>query len=163
MAPSRSGARLVAAATAFLLPVVFSTSVAASAWAPRAALLLVVAAFGLPRLAPLLRSDARLPALAAVGFVAVAALATAVSPQPILSLFGVYNWGTGLLFVVALVAAWALGASVDAPGVEVVERALIAAILINAAVALVQGAFALNVEPFTRYEGRAAGLMSNPV
>src|SRR4051794_39171642 len=113
MASSRSGARLVAVAAAFLLPVVFSTSLSAQAWAPRAALLLVVAAFGLPRLVLLLRSEARPPALAAVAFLGVAALATALSPQPILSLFGLYNWGTGLLFVAALVGAWALGASVD--------------------------------------------------
>jgi O-antigen ligase len=163
MAPSRSGARLVAVGVAFLLPVVFSTSVSAEAWSPRAAVVLVIAAFGLPRLVPLLRSEARRPTMAAITFLAVAALATALSAQPILSLFGLYNWGTGLLFVAALVGAWALGTSVDPGGVDVVERALIAGILVNAVVAIVQGAFALNVSPFTRYEGRAAGLLSNPV
>jgi len=163
MAPSRSGARLVAVAVAFLLPVVFSTSVSAEAWSPRAAVLLVLAAFGLPRIVPLLRSEIRATAWAAVAFLVVAALATALSPQPILSLFGLYNWGTGLLFVAVLVGAWALGASVDQAGVPAVETALIAGILVNAVVALIQGAFALNVSPFTRYEGRAAGLLSNPV
>src|SRR5438270_2846620 len=163
MTPSRSGARVAAVATAFLLPVLFSPSVSAQAWTPRAALVLVVAALGLPRVVPLLRSDARRTALAAVAFLAVAALATALCAQPILSLFGLYNWGTGLLFVAALVGAWALGASVDDGGVDVVENALIAGILVNAVVALVQGAFALDVVPFTRYEGRAAGLLSNPV
>src|SRR5947207_738697 len=163
MARSRSGARLVAAAAAFLLPVVFSTSVSANAWSPRVAVLLVLAAVGLPRLVPLLRSDARSVALAAVAFVAVAALATALSPQPILSLFGLYNWGTGLLFVVILVGAWALGTSVDEPGVALVEKALIAGILVNAGVAVIQGAFSLDADPFTRYEGRAAGLLGNPV
>jgi hypothetical protein len=163
MAPSRSGARLVAVAAAFLLPVVFSPSVSAQAWSPRAAVALVVAAFGLPRLVPLLRSDARRTALAAGMFLAVATLATALSAQPILSLFGLYNWGTGLLFVAALVGAWALGSSVGAGGVASVELALIAGVLVNAVVALVQGAVALDVTPFTRYEGRAAGLLSNPV
>jgi O-antigen ligase len=163
MAPPRSGARLVAVATAFLLPVVFSTSVSAQAWTPRAAVLLVLAAFGLPRLVPLLGSDARRPTLAAIAFLAVAALATALSPQPILSLFGLYNWGTGLLFVAVLVAAWALGASVDAGGVGSVELALIAGVLVNAVVAIVQGLFSIDAAPFTRYEGRAAGLLGNPV
>jgi O-antigen ligase len=163
VAQSRSGARLVAVVAAFLLPVVFSTSVSAQAWSPRAAVVLVIAAFGLPRLVPLLRSEARRPTIAAIAFLAVAALATALSSQPILSLFGLYNWGTGLLFVAALVGAWALGTSVDAGGVEMVERALIAGILVNAVVAVVQGALALDVAPFTRYEGRAAGLLSNPV
>src|SRR5437763_16844795 len=115
MARSRSGARLVAAAAAFLLPVVFSTSVSAGAWSPRVAVLLVLAAVGLPRLVHVLRSDARSAALAAVAFVAVAALATVLSPQPVLSLFGLYNWGTGLLLVVVLVDAWALAASLDGP------------------------------------------------
>jgi hypothetical protein len=163
MAPSRSGARLVAVAAAFLLPVAFSTSVSAQVWSPRAALLLVLAAFGLPRLFQLLHSDARLPALAATAFLAVAAVATAVSPQPILSLLGLYDWGTGLLFVAVLVGAWALGASLDAAAVPSVELALIAGILINALVAVVQGALSLDATPFTRYEGRAAGLLGNPV
>ncbi len=65
MASSRSGNRLVAVAMAFLLPVAFSTSVAAQVWSPRAALLVVLAAFGLPRVFQLLRSDARGPTLAA--------------------------------------------------------------------------------------------------
>src|SRR5947209_2273232 len=163
MTPSRSGARVAAVATAFLLPVLFSPSLSAQAWTPRAALVLVVAALGLPRLVGLVGSDARPTALAAMAFIAVAALATALCPQPILSLFGLYNWGTGLLFVAALVGAWALGASVDRRGVDVVGNALIAGILVNAVVAIVQGALALDVAPFTRYEGRAAGLLSNPV
>src|SRR5438270_6468323 len=151
MASSRSGTRLVAVATAFLVPVVFSTSLSSQVWSPRVALLLVLAAFGLPHLFPLLRSDARRPALAALAFLVVAAIATALSPQPILSLFGLYEWGTGLLFVAVLVGAGALGASVDQAGVPAVETALIAGILVNAVVALIQGAFALNVSPFTRY------------
>lgn len=163
MPASRSGARIVAAAAAFLLPVLFSTSVSAQAWSPRAAVLLLVAAFGLPRLLPLLRSEARPTALAAVVFLAIAALATALSRQPILSLFGLFSWGTGLLFVAVLVSAWALGTSVDEPGVSLFENALIAGILVNAVVAVVQGAFSLDTEPFTRYEGRAAGLLGNPV
>ncbi|MBV8980827.1 MAG: tetratricopeptide repeat protein [Acidimicrobiia bacterium] len=150
-------------AMALLLPIVFSTSVSAGAWSPRAAVLLVGAVFGLPRLVPLLWSDARRAALAGAAFLAVAALSTVLSPQPMLSLFGLYNWGTGLLFVAALVGVWALGASVGDGVVEVVERALIAGVLVNAAVAIVQGAVNLDTAPFTRYEGRAAGLLSNPV
>jgi putative inorganic carbon (hco3(-)) transporter len=163
MARSPSGARLEAAAAAFLLPVVFSTSVSAQAWTPRAAVLLLLAAFGLPRLVPMVRSDARPAALAGVVFLGIAALATALSPQPILSFFGLYVWGTGLLFVAVLVGAWALGASVDESGAALVQNALIAGILVNAVVALIQGAFSLNAEPFTRYDGRAAGLVGNPV
>src|SRR5947209_11158866 len=99
MAPSRSSARLVAGAAAFLLPVLYSPSVSAQAWTPRAALVLGIAAFGLPRVLPLLHSNARSGAVAAVAFLAIAAVATALCTQPILSLFGLYDWGTGLLFV----------------------------------------------------------------
>src|SRR4051812_3250498 len=102
MASSRSGARLAAASTAFLLPLLYLPSASAEAWTGRAALLLVVAALGLPRLVPLLRSDARSATLAALAFLLVAALATALSAHPMLSLFGLYNWGTGLLFVAVL-------------------------------------------------------------
>jgi putative inorganic carbon (HCO3(-)) transporter len=163
MAPSRTGARLAAAAVAFVLPVLFSPSLASPAWTARAALLLLLVAIGLPRLVPLLRSEARRSAVAAIVFLGVATLATVLCPQPALSFFGLYNWGTGLLFVAALVGAWALGASVDGRGVDVVERALIAGVCVNAGVAVIQGAIVLDAAPFTRYEGRAAGLMSNPV
>lgn len=163
MPATRSGTRVVAVAAAFLLPVVFSTSVASQSWSPRVAVLLVVTAFGLPGLVTLLRSEARVPTIAAIAFLAVAALATGLSAQPIQSLFGMFLWGTGLLFVAAIVGAWALGARVDAGGVAAVELALIAGVLVNAVVAVVQGAFALDLEPFTRYEGRAAGLLGNPV
>jgi len=163
MARSGSGARLVAVAAAFLLPILFSTSVAAQAWSARAALAVVVGAFGLPHLIQLLRSDARRPALAAAAFLLVAAVAAGFSPQPALSLFGLYDWGTGLVFVAVLVGAWALGATLDARGAASVEVALISGILVNAVVALVQGGIATNATPFTRYEGRAAGLLGNPV
>lgn len=148
---------------AFLLPIAFSTSVAAQVWSPRVALLLVLAAFGLPRLFGVLRSDARPPALAGLVFLSIAALATALSPQPVLSVIGLYDWGAGLLFVAVLVGAWALGTSLDAEAVPSVELALIAGVLVNAVVGVVQGAFSLDAAPFTRYEGRAAGLLGNPV
>src|SRR3954452_17985299 len=143
MAPSGSVARLAALATAFLLPLLYIPSVSVTSWTGRVALLLVAAALGLPRVVPLLRSDARRATLAAVIFLTLAAAATALSPQPILSLFGLYSWGTGLLFVAVLVGAWALGASVDGAGVRGVENALIAAVLLNAVVAVIQGAFSL--------------------
>ena len=39
----------------------------------------------------------------------LAAIATATSPSPMLAVVGLYNDGTGLVLVAALVAAWALG------------------------------------------------------
>jgi O-antigen ligase len=163
MGPSRSGTRAAAGAVAFLLPVLYSPSVSASGWTPKAALLLLVLALGLPRLVPLLRSEARLAAVAGVAFLGAAGLATALSPRPGLALFGLYNVGTGLLFVAALGAAWALGASLEGRGARIVQGALLAAVAVNVLVALIQGAVPSHVDPFTRFEGRAAGLLANPV
>jgi hypothetical protein len=152
-----------AAVVAFVLPVLYSPSLAASAWTPRAALLLVVMALGLPRIPALLRGPTRPAAAAAVAFVVVGAISTALAHTPALALFGLYNWGTGLLFMVALVAAWALGSTTERSAVPAVERALLAAVAVNVAVAFVQGALDLDIQPFSRYEGRAAGLLGNPV
>jgi hypothetical protein len=109
------------------------------------------------------RTKARPAALAAVAFLVIAALATALSGQPALSVVGPYNWGTGLLFVGLLVGAWSLGASLGEGDVPLIEKALLVGIGVNAVVAIVQGAVALEIAPFTRYEGRAAGLLGNPV
>ena len=163
MGPSRAGARAAAGAAAFLLPVVYSPSMTASAWTPKAAVVLILAGIGLPRIVPLLNSDARKPAIAGLAFVGVATLATLLSPRPALSLFGLYNVGTGLLFIAALVGAWSLASVLDERGARFVETGLLAGVAVNAAVAIVQGAFSPDVVPFTRYDGRSAGLLANPV
>src|SRR5438552_1057106 len=160
---ARSRISLGAGAVGLLLPVVFSPSVSAPTWTPRAALLLLVIAVGLPRLAVLLGGPARPAALAAVAFLAVGAVSAALAGTPALAVFGLYGWGTGLLFIAALVAAWALGAPAGGKGPRSIEGALLVAVGINVAVTLVQGAFDLRAEPFSRYQGRAAGLLGNPV
>jgi hypothetical protein len=152
---------VAAAATAFLLPIAYSPSVYATFWSPKAAVLLVAAAIGLTRVPPLLRSERRAAAIAALAFLAVAALATIASPDRTSALFGLYNSGTGLVFVAALVGAWALGASV-APDDALVRRALLGGILFSCAVAILQSVVDLGL-PALVANGRASGLAGNAV
>ncbi|MBV8160790.1 MAG: O-antigen ligase family protein [Acidimicrobiia bacterium] len=163
MTPSRSPVALAAAALAFLLPVLYSPSVEGASWTARAALVLFLIAIGLPRIVPLFRTSARAASIAAVAFLALAGISTLLADRPALSLYGPYNWGIGLLFIAALVAAWALGTGLSSDDLPLLEQALVAGVCVNAVVALVQGGVALDVVPFTRYEGRAAGLLGNPV
>ena len=152
---------LFAAATAFLLPVVFSPSVQATFWAPAAALCLVVAGVGL---VPLLRSARRDRAAAALVILVAAALASALlADNRTLSFFGLYGWGTGFLFVLAVAGAWAIGRTIPARGVSLVEAALLAAALVNAAFALLEMAVDLSAFDLGKVSSRALGLLGNPV
>ena len=155
---------LLAGAATFLLPVVFSPSVQAVYWTPGAALGLLVLGVGLPLLARVLADPAaREAAVAAVAFLAVACLSTAVSHDPMIGTLGLYGWGTGLLYVGALVAAWSIGRCLDGRGAATVERALVAAVGVNAVFAVLQSAVDLTVFTIGLYGGRAHGLLGNPV
>jgi O-antigen ligase len=150
-----------AGAVAFLLPVVFSPSVQATFWTPAAALCLVVAAVGLPRL---VRHAARdRTADAAAAFVAVALASALLADNRTLSFFGLYGWGTGFLFVACLGGAWAVGRSLSEAGVTLVERAVVAAVLVNAVVAVLEMALDLSALHLGKVADRAPGLLGNPV
>ena len=156
---------LFAMAVAFLLPVVFSPSTNSTFWAPKAELLPVVAAVGLVQLAGHLRrnSPVRVPALAATAFLGIAALSTALADTTNVAVFGLYGQGTGLLFVAALVGAWALGAALDDAERSDVGRALLAAVLVNVAFALLSTVVDLTAFDLGLYQGRAMGLLGNPI
>src|SRR3954466_12885630 len=77
-------------------------------WTPKAALLLVALVPGLVALTRLLVARER-AAIAAAVFLGVSALATVLSPSPLLSFVGLYIESSSLLFVAALVGSWALG------------------------------------------------------
>jgi O-antigen ligase len=158
----RSAAATGAAATAFLLPVLYSPSVDAPFWSPKAALLLVTGAAGLALLPSLRRTVLRLPAAAAAIFLAVASLSTLLSDAPGMSITGLYNWGTGLLFLAACVGAWVCGALVPADDRRTVTSALLAGIVVSILVGVAQ---ALEAVPVSSLEarGRVFGLAGNPV
>lgn len=156
---------LFAMAVAFLLPVVFSPSTHSGFWAPKASLLPLVAAVGLPQLVGHLRagSPTRRPAVAATAFLAVAALSAALAETTTIAVFGAYGLGTGLLFVAALVGAWAIGAALDDAERADVGRAFLLAVLVNAAVALLSLVVDLGRLDLGLFEGRATGLVGNPI
>lgn len=145
---------LLAVVCAGLLPVVFFDQLYWGTFAPKAALCLVLAFPGLVILARLIVARSR-PAVLAAGFLAVAGLSTALSDKPAMSLVGLANWGTGLLFVAALAGAWALGAFASDRRRRQLVLAIIAGSLVNALVAWGQAQAGVG--------GRSRGLMGNPV
>jgi O-antigen ligase/polysaccharide polymerase Wzy-like membrane protein/tetratricopeptide repeat protein len=161
--PRRQPLALFAAGCAFVLPLLFLTFVAVPSWAPRHAVLALEAAVGLPALVLLLvRSDARGPALAAAAFGAWALVAAATSAEQTTAFWGLFAWGTGALFVLALVGSWAVGLSAGGSAPRI-ETALVAAAVVNAAVAIVQTVADLSSYHLELVDGRATGLLGNPV
>lgn len=156
---------LLAVVGAGLLPVVFSGELYYSAWAPKAAVCLLLLGPGLVVLARLVLAGdwaARL----ALGFVGAAALSTLLSDNVVLSLVGSANWGTGLLFVATLAGCWALGAVAGERRRRQLVLAIIAAAVINAVVAWLQtrGLVPPALEdPRASKGGRTGGLLGNPV
>lgn len=153
---------LVAGAIALLLPIAFSTAFTSPFWTPKAALLLL----SLPFLVLLAaRSARRLPLAggAAIFFVAVCGLATALTNQRDLAFFGAYSHGVGFLFYASLAAMWMLGLRAGERGVHLIERALLAATLVNAAFSLVQPLIDLSPYGLGLLQSRTPGLMGNPV
>jgi O-antigen ligase len=152
---------LFAAVVAFLLPVVFSPSVYGTFWSPAAAICLVVAAVGGVRLLRLTVHDRA--ARAAIAFVGAALVSALLAHNRTIAFFGLYQWGTGWLFVLSLAGAWAIGRSVPLTSRRLVEDALLAAVLLNASVALLELVFDLSSLHLGKYGGRAPGLVGNPV
>ena len=150
----------MAVVAALLLPVAFSSELYHSFWAPKAAVTLLLLGPGLVAVARLARGG-DLAARLALLFVGAAAASTAASRLPMATLVGGANWGTGLLFVAALVAAWGLGATAGPERRRQIAGAVVAAALVNAAVAWMQAAEL--VPPSLESPDRSSGLMGNPV
>lgn len=161
--PARSHLGVLAAGLTFLLPAVFLPSVAGPFWAPKHALLLVLAGVSLPLLARPLIPQLRAAQWAGVALIAVAAIATLTSRNPILALVGEWNWGTGLLFVMAIVGAWALGTGVGPSQKVWVERALLGTAAANVVVIFVSSVVNLHDVNLGRIDGRPVGLLGNPI
>jgi hypothetical protein len=96
-------------------------------------------------------------------FVAVAGLATLLSPAPGLALLGLYNQGTGWLYVAAVVGMWALGRRWSDAGARGLGTAILAAACVNAAMAWLQVSGNFSGDLFTLVDGRPPALLGNPV
>lgn len=152
-----------AAAVAFLLPVAWLPGLASPSWAPKSAIALLVAAVGLPRLVLLARSPRPGAARAALGLLGVATASTLTSGDFTTSVFGLYQWGTGLLFIAAVTGAWAIGASLSPEGRRAVRRGLSAGCLLTAGVGVGQLLVPDLLYGLPTIEDRATGLTGNPV
>lgn len=157
---------VVVPALVFLLPVVVLPGAQSPTFTGKLAVLLVIAGLGAPRLISLAsgRSPLAVPARAAIAFLAVAFASAATSASPLVGFFGLYNWGTGFVFWLACASAWALGTSLGPTGRDRVATAIVAAALVNGAVAVVQVATNLATGPVPMYNAtQADGLLGNPI
>ncbi len=163
--PGRSPLELFAAAFALLLPIAFLTSLDGAAWSLRAAILLVVAGVGIPLLLSQTRGPDPLAARGAVAFLVVGSASAALSQNHTTAIFGLYNQGTGLLFMASLAGAWAIGRRLRPEARPLLERALVFGILICVAVALLAAKVNLTSISGDLVDagGRSAGLAGNPV
>lgn len=159
----RSPFDVVAAVLALLLPLAYSPALGARFTSPKFALLLTVIPLGLIALIGVVRTSAGGAAKSALGFLFVAAGATLTSGNPELAFFGPYDQGTGLLFVLATIGAWAIGRSISPAGSTLVTRALLASFVVNALVAGLQHVVDGSILGLGLQSGRSTGLVGNPV
>ncbi|HWW53752.1 MAG TPA: O-antigen ligase family protein [Acidimicrobiales bacterium] len=154
---------LAAGAVGLLLPVLFVTSFKIVAWTPKYLALPLIAAAGACVVPAVLARAQRRAALLALAFGAWAGLATLTAPDHNVAFWGRYSIGTGLVFVLALIGAWMLGAAMRPGTAGLIEQVLLVACLANAGVALLQQLTDLSSYGLALYAGRSAGLYGNPV
>lgn len=155
---------MFAGSVALLLPLFTHPSVLLSPFSLRYAALAIVVAVGGVLLVNLVRSGAQIPAIVALGLAGWALLSAALSPQPAMSLWGLFGLGTGALFVCALAASWAVGLTSGEGGRALVERGLLISATANAGVTVAQTLANLATLDLPLYEdNRAPGLLGNPV
>ena len=114
----------------------------------------------LGRTTPVLADPGRtqLAARLALGFLAVAVVAALLSDRIGLSIFGERDWANGRRLTIAIAAMWALGVGLGEDAADLLEQCLVAAVLVNAGIAVIQGATGFGLA-----EDRAPGLLDNPV
>src|SRR5439155_4183415 len=72
-------------------------------------------------------------------------------------------WGTGLLFVLALVGCWAIGSGAGDDGRRWIATALLAGALVNAGIAVLQSLVDLSTYHLELVDARPPGLLGNSV
>lgn len=147
----------------FLALVAFSPVVNYLFWSPKAAFVPLIVAGGLPLLVSLARQGDR-AAATGLAFGAISAVSAALSENHTTSVFGLYGWGTGLIFVIALPAAWAIGRhSTERATRRRLELAVLTAAGLNVAIAIAQSLFNLGWAKLPLADDRATGLLGSPV
>ncbi len=139
-------------------------------WPPEAAGALVVGLPGLPLLVARARgrtagrpAGERWAARALLAWLAVGLVSALASQRPGLAVVGLFNQGTGWLFMAVLGGAWAIGTAVGRPGRRLVGTALVTGAVANAVVAVGQMTVGLGRVGLPGYGGQADGFLGNPV
>jgi hypothetical protein len=156
---------LAVAAVVVLLPLASVPGLWSPTFTPKLAVLGVLLALGLPRLAMLARrGPLSSTARAMLAFLAVALVSALVSQSPLVGVFGLYDWGTGFLFWCATAGAFALGATISPAGRRWLGHAIIAAASVNALIAIAQVVGHPAAGWIALYQGtQADGVLANPV
>lgn len=167
--PSTAG--WLVAVGAFLLVCLQLPELSTSVWPPKAAVLLIMGAAGVPLLIARMlgkgRSDRGASeiwaARAAVAFIAAATVSTIGAVSPVLATVGLYAQGTGLIFIVALAGCWAVGTGLRRADRDLLIQALIVGAVANGVVAILQQIVGLSKIGIFPYQGLPTGLQGNPV
>ncbi len=153
-----------------------SSTEALPVWTAKSAVALVLTGIAVPQLILLLRRPGplRRTAVAATVFLGAVALAVVASPLIGVGFFGAYgaSLGVGWIFYLALVAFWALGATVDDAGTRLITDAIVISCVLDAA-ASVLSVFSNRQSSFSDLlshipgifvsGGQSLGLMDNSV
>jgi O-antigen ligase len=156
-------ARLAPALLALVFPVLNTPLLIAGPWSGRYVLVILLGGLAVPILLAALLAERTAVVLSAAAFLAWATLSTAVAHAPAAAFWGSFVWGTGLVYVAALVTTWLVGSATDDRGRSLTEHAFLVAVAVNAAIAVAQVAFNLEKASLDLKEGRAFGLQGNAV
>jgi len=156
---------------AFLLTVADLPKIQYSDWAPEAGVALIVGVAGLPLLVAraIGRGGSRRAtseiwaARLAIGFVAAGVVSAAFAASPTLAAFGLYQHGTGWIFMALLAGWWALGTGFGPSDRHLLETALVAGAVVNASLAVLQQLFGLTALGLEGLSGQPDGFLGNPV
>lgn len=153
----------VPALLALFLPLLSIPSFVTAPWSARYAVVIVVAVVAIPMLWATWASGDRRAAVAAASFLGIAALSTVVAHVPDMSLVGNFGWGTGLVFLFAMVGFWCVGRLCGTDGRGLVAAALVAGAVVNSVLGLLAYHVDLTSFHIGLDGGRTFGLLGNPV
>ena len=156
---------------AFVLTIANLPKVDSSSWSPEAAVAFLVGVAGLPLLVARAvgRGGARRTgsevwaARLALAFVAAGVISALLAVSPTMATFGLFQHGTGWLFLALLAGWWALGTGVGPSDRPVLETALVWAAIVNASLAILQQLFGLGSIGLEGDGGQPDGFLGNPV
>lgn len=156
---------------AFVLTIVDIPKLQYSVFAPEAAVFLAMGAAGLPLLVARAvghrgsrRATSELwAARLAIAFVVSGLISVAMAARPTLALVGLYQHGTGWLFIAGVAGFWALGTGLGDTERRLLELALIFGALANSVLTVFQQLFGLGGIGLEGLAGQPDGVLGNPV